>query len=65
MHGLVAFQAYAAARMAESCLLGLAGNQDIWECAYVESNVTKLPYFASKVCAAAICWLMLLCFTYY
>jgi len=44
-------QAYAAARMAESVLLGLDGNDDIWECAYVESSVTKLPYFASKVCS--------------
>ncbi len=42
-------QAYAAARMAESVLLGLDGNDDIWECAYVESSVTKLPFFASKV----------------
>ena len=42
-------QAYAAARMAESCLLGLEGENDIYECAYVESNVTKLPFFASKV----------------
>ncbi len=37
--------------MAESVLLGLDGNDDIWECAYVESSVTKLPYFASKVCS--------------
>lgn len=43
-------QAYAAARMAESVLLGLDGNDDIWECAFVESSVTKLPFFASKVC---------------
>ena len=42
-------QAYAAARMAESCLLGLEGESDIYECAYVESSVTKLPFFASKV----------------
>lgn len=42
-------QAYAAARMAESVLLGLDGNEDIYECAYVESSVTKLPFFASKV----------------
>jgi malate dehydrogenase len=41
--------AYAAARMAESCLLGLEGEADIYECAYVESNVTRVPYFASKV----------------
>lgn len=42
-------QAYAAARMAESVLLGLDGKDDIYECAYVESSVTKLPFFASKV----------------
>jgi len=41
--------AYAAARMAESVLLGLDGGQDIYECAFVESSVTKLPFFASKV----------------
>ena len=35
--------------MAESVLLGLDGNDDIWECAYVDSSVTKLPFFASKV----------------
>ncbi|KAK9818324.1 hypothetical protein WJX72_010603 [[Myrmecia] bisecta] len=41
--------AYAAARMAESVLLGLEGNADVYECAYVESDVTELPYFATKV----------------
>ena len=47
-------QAYAAARMAESVLLGLDGNDDIYECAYVDSSVTKLPFFASKVCCDAL-----------
>ena len=42
-------QAYAAARMAESVLLGLGGKDDVYECAYVESSITKLPFFASKV----------------
>lgn len=42
-------QAYAAARMAESVLRGLAGESGIYECAYVASNITELPYFASKV----------------
>lgn len=46
---LECMQAYAAARMAESVLLGLDGNDDIYECAYVDSSVTKLPFFASKV----------------
>ena len=43
-------QAYAAARMAESCLLGLQGKDNIYECAYVESSlIPELSYFASKV----------------
>lgn len=53
-------QAYAAARMAESVLLGLDGSDDIWECAYVESDVTKLPYFASKVTCTA-CLALCMC----
>ena len=51
----VSLQAYAAARMAESVLLGLDGSDDIYECAYVESSVTKLPFFASKVCLGMCC----------
>ena len=47
-------QAYAAARMAESVLLGLDGSDDIYECAYVDSSVTKLPFFASKVCTGPL-----------
>ena len=42
-------QAYAAARMAESCLRGLDGEQGVYEAAYVDSKVTELPFFASKV----------------
>ena len=42
-------QAYAAARMAESVLRGLDGEQGVYEAAFVASNVTELPYFASKV----------------
>ena len=41
--------AYAAARMAESVLRGLDGEDGVYECAYVASTVTELPYFASKV----------------
>lgn len=41
--------AYAAARMSESVLRGLDGESDVYECAYVASTVTELPYFASKV----------------
>eukprot|EP01025_Chloroclados_australasicus_P016312 TRINITY_DN1813_c0_g1_i1.p1 TRINITY_DN1813_c0_g1~~TRINITY_DN1813_c0_g1_i1.p1 ORF type:complete len:359 (-),score=64.96 TRINITY_DN1813_c0_g1_i1:275-1351(-) len=40
--------AFAAARMAESTLMGLNGEKT-WECAFVASNVSSLPYFASKV----------------
>ena len=42
--------AYAAARMAESVLLGLEGEQGIVECTFVESEVhPDFQYFASKV----------------
>lgn len=55
-------QAYAAARFAESVLLGLNGEQDVVECAYVESTlVPGLTYFASKVrwprCQLCVGWL--------
>eukprot|EP00930_Biecheleria_cincta_P028625 TRINITY_DN1997_c0_g1_i3.p1 TRINITY_DN1997_c0_g1~~TRINITY_DN1997_c0_g1_i3.p1 ORF type:complete len:441 (-),score=118.17 TRINITY_DN1997_c0_g1_i3:60-1310(-) len=40
--------AYAGARLAKSILAGLAGKRRI-ECAYVKSDITELPYFASKV----------------
>jgi len=41
--------AYAAARMAEACLRGLSGEADVYECSYVASSVTELPFFATKV----------------
>lgn len=41
-------QAYAAARMAESVLRGMAGESGVYEAAYVASSVTELPFFASK-----------------
>ena len=37
-----------AARMA-ACLRGLSGESDVYECSYVASDVTDLPYFATKV----------------
>ena len=40
--------AYAAARFAESCLRGLNG-ENVVECSYVASDVTDLPFFATKV----------------
>jgi malate dehydrogenase len=41
--------AYAAARMAEACLRGLSGEPDVYECTFVASSATELPYFATKV----------------
>ena len=41
--------AYAAAKFGESCLLALSGRQGVVECAYVESHLTPLPFFASRV----------------
>ena len=46
---LCTLQAYAAARFSESVLRGLEGEPDVYEAAYVESTVTELPYFATKV----------------
>lgn len=40
---------YAGARFGKAILAGLAGEADAIECCYVESDVTDLPYFASKV----------------
>lgn len=49
-------QAYAAARMAESVLLGMNGEKDIVECTFVESTlVPGLAYFASKVGRGGFC----------
>ena len=41
--------AYAAAKFAESCLRALAGEAGVVECAYVDSHLTELPFFASPV----------------
>ncbi|TVU37751.1 hypothetical protein EJB05_11084, partial [Eragrostis curvula] len=42
--------AYAAARFVEASLRGLAGDGDVYECAYVQSQlVAELPFFASRV----------------
>ncbi|KAL3677757.1 hypothetical protein R1sor_020713 [Riccia sorocarpa] len=41
--------AYAAAKFAESLLRALKGESGIIECAYVASEVTELPFFATKV----------------
>ncbi|KAL5544492.1 hypothetical protein UlMin_008276 [Ulmus minor] len=41
--------AYAAARFVESSLRALDGDTDVYECSYVESDLTELPFFASRV----------------
>ncbi|KAL0356969.1 UNVERIFIED_CONTAM: Malate dehydrogenase, glyoxysomal [Sesamum calycinum] len=41
--------AYAAVKFADACLRGLRGDAGIVECAFVASQVTELPFFASKV----------------
>nr|WMZ00012.1 MDH7 [Ipomoea trifida] len=41
--------AYAAVKFADLCLRGLRGDAGIVACAYVDSKVTELPFFASKV----------------
>ncbi|KAJ7542434.1 hypothetical protein O6H91_10G106700 [Diphasiastrum complanatum] len=41
--------AYAGAHFADACLKGLNGVENVVECSYVESTVTDLPFFSSKV----------------
>ena len=41
--------AYAAASFVNSCIDALEGRDDVVECAYVISNVTDIPYFASPL----------------
>eukprot|EP00884_Botryococcus_braunii_P018759 jgi/Botrbrau1/5567/Bobra.0023s0050.1 len=41
--------AYAGALFADACLRGLNGEKDVIECTFVESKVTELPFFASRV----------------
>lgn len=41
--------AYAAARFVESSLRALDGDSDVYECAYMQSDLTELPFFASRV----------------
>ncbi|KAK4393516.1 Malate dehydrogenase, glyoxysomal [Sesamum angolense] len=42
-------QAYAAVKFADACLRGLRGDAGVVECAFVSSQVTELPFFASRV----------------
>ncbi|KAF3561626.1 hypothetical protein DY000_02019413 [Brassica cretica] len=41
--------AYAAAKFADACLRGLRGDANVVECSFVASQVTELPFFATKV----------------
>ncbi|XP_002531998.3 malate dehydrogenase, glyoxysomal [Ricinus communis] len=41
--------AYAAVKFADACLRGMRGDAGVIQCAYVASEVTELPFFASKV----------------
>ncbi|KAK9085489.1 hypothetical protein Sjap_025900 [Stephania japonica] len=41
--------AYAGSIFADACLKGLNGVPDVVECSFVQSTVTDLPFFASKV----------------
>ncbi|XP_059661453.1 malate dehydrogenase, mitochondrial [Cornus florida] len=41
--------AYAGAIFADACLKGLNGVPEVVECSFVQSSVTELPFFASKV----------------
>ncbi|KAJ8645470.1 hypothetical protein MRB53_007218 [Persea americana] len=41
--------AYAAAKFADACMRGLRGDAGLVECSFVASQVTELPFFASKV----------------
>ncbi|CAK9158661.1 unnamed protein product [Ilex paraguariensis] len=41
--------AYAAARFVESSLRALDGDSDVYECCYIQSELTELPFFASRV----------------
>ncbi|OMO56372.1 hypothetical protein CCACVL1_26593 [Corchorus capsularis] len=41
--------AYAAVKFADACLRALRGDSGVVECAFVDSHVTELPFFASKV----------------
>lgn len=41
--------AYAAARFVESSLRALDGDSEVYECTFVQSELTELPFFASRV----------------
>ncbi|KNA10786.1 hypothetical protein SOVF_140870 [Spinacia oleracea] len=41
--------AYAAARFVESSLRALDGDSDVYECSFVQSELTEVPFFASRI----------------
>ncbi|KAI3883628.1 hypothetical protein MKX03_016310 [Papaver bracteatum] len=41
--------AYAAAKFAAACLRGMRGDARVVECSFITSQVTELPFFATKV----------------
>lgn len=41
--------AYAAARFVESSLRALDGDGDVYECSFIQSELTELPFFASRI----------------
>ena len=41
--------AYAGALFADACLRGLNGEPNVVECSFVDSKVTELSFFASRV----------------
>lgn len=41
--------AFAASKFSDACLRGLKGDANVVVCAFVDSQVTELPFFASKV----------------
>ena len=41
--------AYAGALFADSCLRGLNGDNNVFDYSYVESDITDVPYFSSRV----------------
>ena len=45
---------YAGALFADACLKGLNGVPDVVECTFVQSTVTELPFFASKVIGSVV-----------
>ena len=52
--------AAAAAEFADACIRGLLGEPGVVACAYVDSSLTDLPFFASK-CVRCVARLPLRC----